>query len=1134
MSLVPFGDTVRPVDKVLWRAIGDGDEALVRTLLEDQGASLVTRNLENQTALHLAVLNGHEAIARLLLERGADIEAAGDDGEKPLYIAAATGNFAIARVLLQFNASAESFNVRKQLSALHRAVEQGHEEIVNLLLRHGADVDLQNSNGETALFDAVVKGNSKLATLLLRNGANKDIQSKDGRSILTIAAGDNTMMELLQKSYLLRGPSINHEKEPEEFRFSQIPTPPTVENKQEHQVDATQGFEMTIIDFVIGKHEQRVVNTTSVWDVLYGRGPDIIMNRNRDSTEDDNEKTFRWYHFPANNMAWVEALVSRLSAEQKSGAAMLTDEFKSNLGLTNSAGQQYQTATAHSSFMRPLCRSVKSRPETSFGTGEGDHVMLFMPYLHFEDYYDYGKMSRVISQVKRLTEQDRGGEMSDDQPVYTRMSRRHLSLEVLHKYRIDYELDQDPEYILINRWVPEYEQDFLWASSRETREKRGKQRILAIQDGKVGGEFEHVISQAHHSVTGEAHRVRDSREEPKSGKSRLSPWIIWFAGGPWPGRPDRDEDRRPPVPREITIPTSEILVTPGTLTKTTYQPPGIQGTFSTSTDRIDTAAHEQISGSIKSIKLKNGSERSIAQGDEGGNENERRDGQPRLASGSRAQTMQTEEAVPEKTDIPREDSKTRKAHAPLMTIDHLNESLIRGYLLPLSGKPPFLQPRRTLDQYFYTHLKNTTMRDSDQVVYRHMLKRNMPPKIFMVDQLWLWILNGDTIITCCPQRWRSWSEVGPEKSATQQRRLVTMSDDPLNVHQMVLKFLKNPAREPITSIYDLAGVITDCTASVFDPFRISDEFQFLDFFERSIGSVSNNEAYCFQRFTESLGQSASQDSDSDPRFNITRETNLLVEIKDIRDELSILQMVLSHQASTMADLSRICSRARSELTPAAALQPGDPPVVIPNRVLDSHMWRIARMDQLAEKTYQSLNNLIDLKQKQASISEALSARKQAENTLRQAENTSRQAEHAASQAESTAKLLAAGAEQAAETARQGKTILVFTVITIIFLPLSFMAAFFAIAIESFPFNDNGKLDLGYVLKYMLSVSGAVAIPFILIAFNQDRIVRWMSVFGRVFFQHSRDNGGLSWERKRSSNKLDAPSTAILHNAIGGV
>ncbi|KAI0538285.1 hypothetical protein GGR58DRAFT_501435 [Xylaria digitata] len=34
------------------------------------------------------------------------------------------------------------------------------------------------------------------------------------------------------------------------------------------------------------------------------------------------------------------------------------------------------------------------------------------------------------------------------------------------------------------------------------------------------------------------------------------------------------------------------------------------------------------------------------------------------------------------------------------------------------------------------------------------------------------------------------------------------------------------------------------------------------------------------------------------------------------------------------------------------------------------------------------------------------------------------------------------------------------------LPLSFLAAFFAIEIDIFPVDENGKLGLDYVLKYL--------------------------------------------------------------------
>ncbi len=69
--------------------------------------------------------------------------------------------------------------------------------------------------------------------------------------------------------------------------------------------------------------------------------------------------------------------------------------------------------------------------------------------------------------------------------------------------------------------------------------------------------------------------------------------------------------------------------------------------------------------------------------------------------------------------------------------------LFRGYLKPyIPGGVPALQPRRTLDQYFYTHLDTTAHRDRDQVVYRYTKNSSQVPKMFMVDQLWLWVING--------------------------------------------------------------------------------------------------------------------------------------------------------------------------------------------------------------------------------------------------------------------------------------------------------------------------------------------------------------------------------------------------------
>lgn len=73
---------------------------------------------------------------------------------------------------------------------------------------------------------------------------------------------------------------------------------------------------------------------------------------------------------------------------------------------------------------------------------------------------------------------------------------------------------------------------------------------------------------------------------------------------------------------------------------------------------------------------------------------------------------------------------------------NLHDYLLRGYYEPGTTK---YQPRRTLDQYIYADFEATSHRDDDQVVYRYTKSgTHFVPKMFMVDQLWLWILGKGT------------------------------------------------------------------------------------------------------------------------------------------------------------------------------------------------------------------------------------------------------------------------------------------------------------------------------------------------------------------------------------------------------
>ncbi|KAH7323742.1 hypothetical protein BKA65DRAFT_73966 [Rhexocercosporidium sp. MPI-PUGE-AT-0058] len=127
-----------------------------------------------------------------------------------------------------------------------------------------------------------------------------------------------------------------------------------------------------------------------------------------------------------------------------------------------------------------------------------------------EDLRKSGMDERQISVVLK---KDTG--VDPNRPTYTRMSRRHLSIETLNRYRIDYEFDQDPDYVLIKRWVPEYEQDFLWSHTREIRERR--QPVMLSIEGKK-----------HHHHETEFELVRKKKHERKPSPS---PLLTFLAGG---------------------------------------------------------------------------------------------------------------------------------------------------------------------------------------------------------------------------------------------------------------------------------------------------------------------------------------------------------------------------------------------------------------------------------------------------------------------------------------------------------------------------------------------------------------------------------------------------------------------------
>ncbi len=146
-----------------------GNLARLREVLDRDARQVNVWSADGFTPLHLACFFGQEQSARLLLERGADPAAVAQNPMRvqPLHSAAAGRQLGIMRMLLERGAPV---NARQHLgwTALHEAANQGNREMVETLLRHGADPALGNDDGKTPADIAAERRHAEIAELFQR------------------------------------------------------------------------------------------------------------------------------------------------------------------------------------------------------------------------------------------------------------------------------------------------------------------------------------------------------------------------------------------------------------------------------------------------------------------------------------------------------------------------------------------------------------------------------------------------------------------------------------------------------------------------------------------------------------------------------------------------------------------------------------------------------------------------------------------------------------------------------------------------------------------------------------------------------------------------------------------------------
>jgi len=191
LALPSQGLSQEAPEKPIWDAASDGDIEAIEAHI----AAETDLNEQNETGyapLHYGVMKTRPGVVALLLEAGADPDVINNQDKTPLDLAISGSKDEIIDLLLEAGAAVEP-----PVDGIHVLAWNNEVIGVKLHIYAGTDIDQADEFGNIPLLLAVERGHIGVLELLIKHEANLEVSDPDGFTPLIMSAELNHP-ELLQ------------------------------------------------------------------------------------------------------------------------------------------------------------------------------------------------------------------------------------------------------------------------------------------------------------------------------------------------------------------------------------------------------------------------------------------------------------------------------------------------------------------------------------------------------------------------------------------------------------------------------------------------------------------------------------------------------------------------------------------------------------------------------------------------------------------------------------------------------------------------------------------------------------------------------------------------------------------------